>query len=135
MRWETETTLMLSETSLTTQTSSLLRGLTETGSRPTGISASNRGLEGWVTSNTDNRPSGVLTANNREPSGESRTGLVCLPSKFTYALWAQSEAEKRKGRISNSRNLNTLLSGTLGGHFRWPVFKTSFTGRGIWAHF
>ncbi len=76
--------LTLSDTSFTTQASSLSRALTETGSRPTGISAINRGFEGWVTSKTDNRASGVLTAKSRVPSGDSRTGLVCLLSKLTY---------------------------------------------------
>ena len=80
--------LMLSETSLTTQASSLFRGFTETGSMPTGISARRRGLDGWETSKTETRASGVFTAKSRVPSGESRIGLVCFPSKLTKEDWA-----------------------------------------------
>ena len=79
---ETETTLTLSETSFTTHASSLESGFTETGSRPTGISAMSTGLDGLETSKTESRASGVFTANSRVPSGERRTGAVCLPSKF-----------------------------------------------------
>src|SRR5262249_38752282 len=82
---ETETMLMLLDTWLTTHTSSLFLGFSETGSRPTGISAINTGFAGWVTSNTDNVAFGVLTANKRVPSGERRMGLVCAPSKFAKA--------------------------------------------------
>src|SRR5215208_405803 len=78
---------MLSETWLTTQASSFVRAFTETGSIPTGTSAISAGVEGCVRSKTDSRASGVLTANNRVPSGEILTGLVCDPSKFTNALW------------------------------------------------
>ena len=79
---ETETTLTLSETSLTTHASSLETGFTDTGSRPTGISAMRMGFDGLEVSNTESLASGVFTANNRVPSGESRTGVVCFPSKF-----------------------------------------------------
>src|SRR5258708_4551510 len=87
----TETTLTESDSWFTTQASSLVRGLTETGSMPTGISAINLGLDAVVTSKTDSRASAVLTANSRVPSGDKRMGLVCAPSKLTYALsgtWA-----------------------------------------------
>src|SRR5439155_7850933 len=79
------TTLTESDTWLTTHTSSPLRGLHDTGSTPTGISASSRGDDGLVaTSNTDSRASGVFTANSRVPSGDSRIGFVCDPSKLVY---------------------------------------------------
>src|SRR6266496_2566772 len=91
MRRETDTTLTLSETSLTTQISSLSRGVTETGSTPTGISAMRKGLNGCVTSNTESRVSGVLTAKSRVPSGERLMGRVCLPSKLTYEFWARAK--------------------------------------------
>src|ERR1700691_3435679 len=84
---ETETTLTLSDTWLTTQASSLLVGFTftETGSIPTGISTVNLGAAGLVRSKTETRASGVLTANRRAPSGDMRIGLVCAPSKMTKA--------------------------------------------------
>src|ERR1022692_439591 len=65
-----ETTLMVLETWLTTQASLSVRGLTETGPSPTGISASNWGLPGWVTSNTDSDEFAVFTANRSFPSAE-----------------------------------------------------------------
>src|ERR1035441_4456094 len=80
-----ETTLMVLETWLTTQASLSVRGLTETGPSPTGISASNWGLPGWVTSNTDSDEFAVFTANRNFPSAESRIGLVCEGSKFAGA--------------------------------------------------
>src|SRR6185369_272778 len=97
---ETDTTLMLSESSFTTHASSLFRGFTDTGSRPTGISAMRMGFEGLEVSNTESRASGVFTANSRVPSGESRTGAVCLPSKLTkvasvgaaHSVWANEQA-------------------------------------------
>src|SRR5215210_2592698 len=99
MRRDRETTLMLSETSFTTQTSSSVNGATETGSMPTGISAVKIGLSGLETSNTDSRLSGVLTANSFVPSGESRIGLICLPSKLTKLLWPNAAvAIKRQQR-------------------------------------
>src|SRR5437899_7563106 len=102
---------MLSETSLTTQTSSLLRGLTETGSTPTGISAINRGLEAWVTSKTDSRASGVLTAKSRVPSGDRRTGLVCLPSKFTYEPRARADGRMAALAPRNAMSRQPLRQG------------------------
>src|ERR1035441_3865201 len=77
-----ETTLMLLETWLTTQASSPVRGFTETGPSPTGIWASNLGLVGVVTSNTESDALGVFTANRSVPSAERRTGLVCASSKL-----------------------------------------------------
>src|ERR1039458_9905607 len=65
-----ETTLMLLETWLTTQASSPVRGFTETGPSPTGIWASNLGLVGVVTSNTESDALGVFTANRSVPSAE-----------------------------------------------------------------
>src|SRR3954470_7977562 len=88
---ETETMLTLSETSFTTQASSLLMALTETGSTPTGISAMRIGFFGLETSNTERRLSGVFTANKREPSGERRTGDVCLASKLTNVCAASGD--------------------------------------------
>ena len=82
---ETDTMLMLSDSWLTTHTSSLLRGLTETGSSPTGISAMSVGAHGCERSKTDKRASGVFTANNREPSADTRIGLVSDDSKFANA--------------------------------------------------
>jgi len=49
------------------------------------------GFCGLETSKTESRLSGVFTANKRVPSGESRTGLVCLPSKL-MKLWARVSA-------------------------------------------
>jgi hypothetical protein len=72
------------DTWLTTQTSVLDSGFTETGPNPTGISYSNAGVAGVLTSNTDNELFAVLTANKRVPSAERRTGLVCPSSKFAY---------------------------------------------------
>jgi hypothetical protein len=80
---ETETILTLSDVWLTTQASSAVRGFTDTGSMPTGISAINRGRLGLDKSNTETRASGVSTANSREPSGDNRIGWVWAPSKFT----------------------------------------------------
>src|SRR5262245_10049844 len=60
--WETETTLTESPRWFTTQTSSAVRGATETGSAPTGISFSRTGAAGFARENTARRPSGVLTA-------------------------------------------------------------------------
>src|SRR2546425_4021652 len=94
-RRETEITLMLSETSFTTHASSLLSGWTETGSRPTGISAIRIGFWTRETSKTETRLSGVLTANRREPSGERRTGLVCLASKLTKFYAERRSASSR----------------------------------------
>src|ERR1700733_3568258 len=73
---ETDTTLTLPETSFTTQASLLVRGFTETGSTPTGISAINAGVAGCVTLKTDNVPFGVLTAKRRVPSADRRIGFV-----------------------------------------------------------
>lgn len=103
---ETETTLTLSETSFTTHTSSLFSGFTETGSMPTGISATRIGFEGFDVSNTESRASGVLTANSRVPSGESRAGAVCLPSKLTKvgsvsAASHSIEAKEQAATIGN----------------------------------
>src|SRR5579863_5723495 len=86
--FETETTLILSDSWLTTQASSLLCGFTftETGSIPTGISTIREGLDGFDTSKTDTRLSGVFNANSREPSAERRIGLVWAPSKLTKAV-------------------------------------------------
>jgi hypothetical protein len=92
---------------LTAHTSSLLRELTETGSRPTGISAIRRGLDGFVTSKTETRASAVLTAKSRVPSGESRIGLVCAPSKFAYALKGTC-AEEDAVRTSNTTPMQTI---------------------------
>src|SRR5687768_11056230 len=80
---ETETMLTLSESWLTTHASSFVRGLTDTGSRPTGISAIQTGAVGMETSNTERALWAVLTANRRVPSGDKRTGLVCAPSKLS----------------------------------------------------
>src|ERR1700690_1356273 len=85
MPFDTETTLTLLDAWLTTQASSLVRGFTETGPTPTGISAISEGLLGWVTSNTDNESFAVLTAKSRVPSAESRIGLVWAASKFANA--------------------------------------------------
>src|SRR5450755_942963 len=85
MPFETERILTLSDTWLTTQASSLLLGFTftDTGSIPTGISASSAGAEGLVRSKTETRESGVFKANSRVPSPDMRIGLVCAPSKLT----------------------------------------------------
>src|SRR5579862_9884440 len=87
MPFETETTLMLLETWLTTQASSLLEGftLTDTGSIPTGISPISAGAAGLVRAKTDKVALGVLRANRREPSADMRMGLVWAPSKLTNA--------------------------------------------------
>jgi hypothetical protein len=79
---ERETMLIVSETWLTTQASSVERGWTETGPIPTGISVSKTGAD-WVTSNTESRASGVLTAKRRVPSADNRIGFVWAASKFT----------------------------------------------------
>src|SRR5688572_16370248 len=92
---DTETTLTLSETSFTTHASSLLKGFTETGSMPTGISAMRIGFCGFETSKTESRLSGVFTAKRREPSGERRTGEVCLPSKFTKVCAVKDEMPRQ----------------------------------------
>src|SRR6266478_2520531 len=115
---ETETTLMLSETSLTTHASSLLSGLTETGSMPTGISAMRIGFPGLETSKTDSRESGVLTAKSRIPSGERRIGLVCLPSKlmklvlWARTFWAKTPAKNKANKRANERTTG-FISGLL----------------------
>ena len=74
----TETTLTESETSLTTHASSFETALTETGSIPTAISRIKTGaaFDGLETSKTESRPSGVLTAKRRVPSGDKQTGRV-----------------------------------------------------------
>src|SRR5918996_5637851 len=79
----TETTLMLSETWFTTHASSRVRGLTDTGSMPTGTSRNNVRSPDVDTSKTDNRASGVFMAKRRVPSGDSRIGFVCAASKLT----------------------------------------------------
>src|SRR5687767_5039477 len=106
MRRDTETMLMLSDTSFTTHASSLLRGFTDTGSIPTGISAIRIGLLGLEMSNTDNRASGVFTAKSRVASGETRIGLTCLPSKLTKLC---PKTAGVKVRAAASRNLKTAL--------------------------
>src|SRR5437899_4952346 len=116
---ETETTLMLAETSLTTQASSLLSGLTETGSTPTGISAIRIGFPGLETSKTESRESGVLTAKSRMPSGERRIGLVCLPSKLTkLVLWARAAFAKQQANKKTSRRANKRTTGFIYGLFK-----------------
>src|SRR5947208_10778328 len=77
-----ETTLTLSDNSLTTHASSFVRALTETGSIPTGISFASTGGD-WVMLKTERRASALLTAKSRWPSGERRNGEVCRASKLT----------------------------------------------------
>src|ERR1017187_4987847 len=86
MPCETETMLTLSDSWLTTQASSSVRGFTETGSMPTGISAISAGLDGFEMSKTDTRVSGVFKANRRVPSEDKRMGFVWAPSKLTNAF-------------------------------------------------
>jgi hypothetical protein len=68
------TMLTLSESWFVTHTSSRVRGCTDTGSRPTGISATRNGDAGTDRSNTLSRPPIVSATNNRVPSAESRMG-------------------------------------------------------------
>src|ERR1700677_1164675 len=82
---DTDTTLTLLETWLTTHATSSLSGFTDTGPSPTGIWTSKLGAPGAVTSNTDKDEFAVFTANRRVPSAESRMGLVCAASKFAKA--------------------------------------------------
>jgi len=65
--------LTSSESWFTTHASPDPRTATETGSRPTGISATSRG-EVPVTSNTASWSSAVLTASSRVPSGVIASG-------------------------------------------------------------
>src|ERR1022692_4009363 len=69
-----ETTLMVLETWLTTQASLSVRGLTETGPSPTGISASNWGLPGRL----ESRPAtgDCLAGLHRT---QTATNLPCSP--------------------------------------------------------
>src|SRR5688572_25911260 len=94
---------MLSETSFTTHASSLLLGFTDTGSIPTGISAIRIGLFGFEISKTERRASGVFTANNRVPSGETRTGLTCFPSKLTRFCAGQSKGDAHKSTARRAK--------------------------------
>ena len=71
---ETSTMLIESDRWFTTQTSDALRVATETGSRPTGTEADRVSDPPVPTSKISRRPSGVLTANNFVPSGESAIG-------------------------------------------------------------
>src|SRR5580692_8256161 len=109
MPFETETTLTVSDSWFTTQASSLPATpglmLTDTGSIPTGISTSNfglAGLPGAVRLNTDRVALGVFTANRRVPSAEIRTGLVCAPSKLTYAAGGTCAASGAAASRANS---------------------------------
>src|SRR5919106_3351991 len=91
--------LMLSETWLATHASSRVRGLTDTGSMPTGTSLNNVRSPDVDTSKTDNRASGVFTAKRRVPSGDSRIGFVCAASKLTKLarvtpVWVRVPADK-----------------------------------------
>ena len=70
-----ETTLTLSDVWLTTQTSVAVRGRTETGSMPTGISSSRTGAEGTVTSNTDAN-GGRLTNQRATTAAYNSAGLT-----------------------------------------------------------
>jgi hypothetical protein len=64
-----------------------------------------KGHYGLEVSNTESRESGVFTANSRVPSGESRTGAVCLPSKLTKVASVGAEhsvgANKEAAPMSN----------------------------------
>jgi hypothetical protein len=62
MPFDADTTLTLFETWLTTQISSLVRGFTDTGPTPTGISDNKTGLLGVVTSNTERELFAEFTA-------------------------------------------------------------------------
>src|SRR5688500_6650968 len=104
MRRETDTILMLSDTSFTTHASSAFRGLTETGSIPTGISAIRTGLFGFEISKTARRASGALTANNGVPSGETRTGLTCFPSKLTRVCAGQSKGDAHNSTAMRAKD-------------------------------
>ena len=60
--WETDTTLTESPRWFATQISSAVRGATEHGSSPTGISPRRTGEEGLAREKTASRPSGVFAA-------------------------------------------------------------------------
>src|ERR1039458_9685063 len=68
MPCETETMLTLSDSWLTTQASSSVRGFTETGSMPTGISTISAGLDGFEMSKTDTRVSVFDISNPSSPA-------------------------------------------------------------------
>src|SRR5436853_4638016 len=130
---ETDTTLMLSETSLTTHASSLLSGFTETGSTPTGISAMRIGFPGLETSNTESRESGVLTAKRRIPSGERRIGLVCLPSKLTkLVIWPSAVWAKKAARNAIERRENERTTGFIYGSFNIGTNGCSIKSNWLW---
>jgi hypothetical protein len=135
MPFDTEITLMLLETWLTTQATSSDNGLTETGPSPTGISTSNVGWAGVVTLNTDNELFAVLTANKRVPSAERRIGLVCDGSKFAYAgdaactlvaIGVAIAASTRNVVPKSDRLVSTAISP--------PACITTRTKRSRWAH-
>ena len=76
------TTLMLSDTWLTTHASRLVRARTETGSSPT--TTENAGArDGPPVRSTSSRLSGVLTASRSPPSGVASSGLTWGDSQLT----------------------------------------------------
>ena len=103
--------LTLSERWFTTQISLLVRAATDTGSRPTGTEPE-AVRPPAPTSKISSVLSGVLTTNNRVPSGESASGLTCPLSKATNEAaagatertrGASRTSRRRAARFSNSR--------------------------------
>src|SRR5262245_52728161 len=81
----TSTTLTLSETRLTTQTSLLLRAATATGSRPT-VTDDSGVRPCAVRRKISRRESGTFVTNSRVPSGDKASGRVGIVSKLMIVL-------------------------------------------------
>ncbi len=80
--------LTSSESWFTTQASLSESAATDTGSSPTGISATRFANDGgpWLTSKTESRLSGVLTTSRRLPDGVRQAGWTCALSKWTKSV-------------------------------------------------
>src|ERR1700741_503241 len=117
LRVERRTMLTLSETWLTTHTSSFVRARTETGSSPTGTLESGA-RPAPLGSTPSSRAPAVFTARSFEPSGVRSSGWTWGVSQFTKAPgdWAQTGETATRANTEELRIFCDFKTGILPGN-------------------